>query len=132
MNKILIRYRETLLYLIVGILAVLMNIGTFLTLYRNFNINEVYANSIAFFLTVLFAYFTNSRFVFHVPFTRRTFLQFVGMRIGTIFIDNGGLLWLISIGMNGLISKCIVNTVIIVINYLLSKLIIFKRSNGKV
>lgn len=132
MKKILIRYKETLLYLIAGVLAVLMNTGIFLTLYRNFNINEVYANSIAFFLTVLFAYFTNSRFVFHVPFTRRTFLQFFGMRIGTIFIDNGGLLWLITIGMNDLISKCIVNTVIIVINYLFSKLIIFKRSNGKV
>ena len=46
---------------------------------------------------------------------------------GTILIDNGGLMLLIRLGCHDLVAKCIVNVVIIALNYIFSKLFIFKK-----
>lgn len=55
------------------------------------------------------------------------FSQFVGMRLGTLVIDDGGLYFLLALGINVLTVKYIVIFVIIAINCLISKLIIFCR-----
>ncbi len=117
--------KETFRYLLFGGLTVVTNIAAYQIL--NMIWGDMAANTAAFFIAVLFAYWTNSTFVFRMPHTWKNFSQFVGMRIGTLVIDNGGMYLLLAWGMNGLLAKCIVNIVIIVINYLLSKLIIFRR-----
>lgn len=93
----------------------------------NFIWGDMAANTAAFFIAILFAYWTNSTFVFHMPHTQKNFSQFIGMRIGTLLIDNGGMYLLLVQDMDGLAAKCVVNAIIIVINYLFSKLIIFRR-----
>lgn len=75
-------------------------------------------NTLAFFLAVLFAYWTNSQFVFRTGMAWRSFLEFMTMRLCTLPLDDGGMWLLLTLG---------VNMVIIVINYLISKLIIFKK-----
>ena len=50
------------------------------------------------------------------------------MRIGTLIIDDGGMWLLLQNGVNDLAAKIVVNAVIIVINYLASKLLIFKKT----
>jgi len=94
-------------------------------------LNTLPANTLAFFIAVLFAYWTNSHFVFHVLCTKKNFLQFMTMRIGTLLIDDGGMLLLLTLGWNDLFAKCAVNAVIIVINYLFSKLLIFRKGRTK-
>lgn len=120
------KYRETLDYLFFGVLTVAVNTALFLGL-DYFLKNELAANTIAFLLAVQFAYMTNTKFVFKAKFTKQNFLQFWGMRIGTIFIDNGGMWILLALGTHKLIAKCIVNIVVIILNYIFSKFFIYRK-----
>ena len=107
--------RDTLSYLICGFFAVVVNIISYELLSMMFGM--LAANTLAFFIAVLFAYWTNSTFVFRVKHTWKNFLQFMGMRIGTLLIDNGGMYLLLMLGMHDLFAKCVVNGIIIIINY---------------
>lgn len=116
---------ETFRYLVCGVSTVIVNIVVYRLL--SYQCDTLIANTVAFILSVLYAYFTNSLFVFRVRLTWKNFREFFGMRIGTIFIDNGMLLLLIWLGMHDMLAKCIVNVVIIGLNYIFSKLFIFKK-----
>jgi putative flippase GtrA len=122
-------FRETFAYLICGILTVLVNTVCYLLL--ALVLPDIPANTIAFFTAVMFAYWVNTAFVFRKKISVKTFLQFLGLRIGTIFIDNGGMWLLLSGEFNNLAAKCIVNGVIIVLNYIFSKFFIFKSAKTK-
>ena len=124
-SELLKKYWETIAYLFFGVLTVIFNIIAFLIL--NIFVEEIIANTIAFFLAVQFAYMTNTKFVFQAPFTKENFLSFWGMRIGTLIIDYGGLWLLLQVSCDKLIAKWTVNMVIIVLNYIFSKFFIYKR-----
>lgn len=115
---------ETFRYLVFGILTVLVNIVAYRIL--SLWMAPLPANTLAFFIAVFFAYYTNTHFVFQVSFTKKNFFQFMAMRIGTIFLDDGGMFLLLFWGWNDFLAKCIVNGAIIVLNYLFSKLVIFR------
>lgn len=126
MRKLCTKYGEILLYLFFGSLAFVINIASYQLLSLVWD--SIPANTAAFFLTMLFAYWTNSTFVFRIPHTWKNFSQFVGMRVGTLVIDDGGMYLLLFLGWNDLLAKCVVNVVITVINYLASKLVIFRKN----
>lgn len=117
---------ETFKYLICGVSTVLVNIISY-KLLSIYVWDTLLSNTVAFLLSVLYAYFTNSIFVFGVKCTWKNFREFFGMRIGTILIDNGGMMLLIWLGFNDMIAKCVVNVIIIGLNYIFSKLFIFKK-----
>ena len=116
---------ETFRYLACGVLTVVVN--TFAYKFLNFMMGDIEANTLAFFIAVLFAYWTNSVFVFQTGIAAKSFVEFMAMRICTLPIDDGGMFLLLNIGVNDLIAKVSVNAVIIVLNYLASKLFIFKK-----
>lgn len=116
---------ETFRYLICGISTVLVNVASYQLLALFWG--TLPSNTLAFFLAVLYAFWVNSIFVFRVPCTCKSFYKFMGMRIGTLLIDNGGMLLMITWGIDDLIAKCVINIVIIGINYIFSKLYIFKK-----
>lgn len=120
--------RETLAYLVFGVLTVLVNIAAYKLL--KLAMGDMAANTLAFFIAVLFAYWTNSTYVFRAAHTWRNFGQFMAMRIGTLFIDDGGMYLLLLWQVNDVAAKCAVNIIIIGINYLASKLVIFRRKEG--
>ncbi|MEG1952674.1 MAG: GtrA family protein [Hydrogenoanaerobacterium sp.] len=124
-EQLIRKYREEIAYLFFGGLTVLVNILLF-AIFDLF-LGEITANTIAFLLSVQFAYMTNTKFVFCALYTRQNFLQFWGMRIGTIFIDNGGMWLLLATGCNKFIAKIIVNAVVIVLNYIFSKFFIYRK-----
>lgn len=131
MGELLRKYLtgETLRYLFFGVLTVAVNVLSYRLLRLAWGTME--ANTAAFFIAVLFAYFTNSWFVFRVPLSWKCFGQFFSMRIGTVVIDNGGMFLLIRWGWDELLAKCVVNAVIIALNYLVSKLFIFRKKDEK-
>lgn len=53
------------------------------------------------------------------------------MRIGTLVMDDGGMVLLTRWGWNDLLAKCAVNMVGIALNYLFSKLFIFRKKDTK-
>ena len=125
-NRVFYKYKELILYGVFGILTVIVNIISF-KLLLILNIPLLYANTIAFFIAVVFAYYTNTKFVFNDTFTKKNFISFMSMRISTLFIDNIGLYYLVSISVDELIAKSIINIIIILINYICSKFIIYKK-----
>lgn len=125
-NRVFYKYKELILYGVFGILTVIVNIISF-KLLLILNIPLLYSNTIAFFIAVVFAYYTNTKFVFNDTFTKKNFISFMSMRISTLFIDNIGLYYLVSISVDELIAKSIINIIIILINYICSKFIIYKK-----
>ncbi len=121
------RVQETFRYLICGISTVVVNIALYHVLSEYGNIGTLTANTIAFFLAVLYAFFGNSIYVFRTKCTWRRFWEFMMMRIGTLAIDNIGMYLMVSWQWNDILAKCVVNVVIIAINYIFSKLLIFKK-----
>lgn len=126
LNRVFYKYKELILYGFFGVLTFIVNIISFKSLLI-LNTPLLYANTVAFFIAVLFAYYTNTKYVFNDKFTKKNFISFMSMRIGTLFIDNVGLYYLVSISVDELIAKSIINIIIILINYICSKFIIFKK-----
>ncbi|HIT19793.1 MAG TPA: GtrA family protein [Candidatus Fimivivens faecavium] len=127
MNKYVLNqtFHETIRYLICGATTVAVNVVAYHLL--SCWMEPLTANTIAFFIAVLYAYFGNSLFVFRTGYTWKNFSEFMAMRIGTLFIDNGGMYLMLNWNWNDLAAKCIVNFIIIALNYILSKLLIFKN-----
>jgi putative flippase GtrA len=119
-------FRETAAYLVCGALTVAVNTACYLGL--ALVLPDLIANTAAFFIAVVFAYWANAVFVFNKRISAGTFFHFLGMRLGTIFIDNGGMWFLLSLGTKNFVAKCVVNGVIIVLNYIFSKFFIFKAA----
>lgn len=90
------------------------------------------ANTAAIFAAILFAYVVNKLFVFeHRTSSLRELLKeagsFIGMRLGTLVVEVLGVIWLSCIwGVNDMFSKVVLQAVILVLNYLISKLVVFK------
>lgn len=119
--------KETVSYTLFGVLTVIVNTVVFLML-DHYGYSLLISNTIAFIVAVQFSYMTNTKFVFHVKYTIKNLKQFWLMRIGTIFVDNIGMYVLLFISTDKIIAKCIVNIIIIGINYLCSKFIIFRHA----
>lgn len=127
LNRVFYKYKELILYGFFGVLTVIVNIISF-KLLLILNTPLLYANTVAFFIAVLFAYYTNTKYVFNDKFTKKNFISFISMRVGTLFIDNIMLYYLVSMSVDELIAKSIINIIIILINYICSKFIIFKKN----
>lgn len=127
------KYKEALLYLFFGVLTTLINIVVFYLFTEIITLDELVANVIAWIIAVLFAYVTNRIWVFssHCA-TKAAFLKeilsFYGGRIFTLLVEEGILLVFIKLlSLNALAVKIVAQVVIIVLNYVISKLFVFKK-----
>ena len=136
MNKIIElfkTYKEQILYLVFGAFTTLVNIVVFALCSDIFKFNLFISNFLAWVLSVLFAYITNKIWVFESKTNGFKALMieitsFVVARLLTLGFDMvimylgvELLLW------NKLLTKIIANVVVIVSNYIFSKLFIFKN-----
>ncbi|WP_339073698.1 GtrA family protein [Clostridioides difficile] len=130
---ILKKHRETILYLFFGAFTTLVNIVSYLFFTRVILFNFMVANALAWILAVLFAYVTNKFFVFRskrieIKFLFKEFLSFVSFRLLSGVVEM--LIMYVMIDLlfvNDVIVKIFTNIVVIVLNYLFSKMIIFKN-----
>ena len=127
--------REVFFYLVFGVLTTVVNIISFAILSRMFGIGTVVSNVIAWFLSVLFAYVTNRRWVFLSTGGNvfREMLVFFSGRLCTGVLDT--LVMFITVdflGWNDLMMKIISNIIVIILNYIISKFFVFKGEDGKV
>lgn len=90
------------------------------------------SNSVAFILSIIFAFITNKIYVFNSKTLEirnliREGITFLCSRLATFVIDTALMILLIGIlSINDFIAKCMVNIVVIIVNYILSKFIVFK------
>lgn len=134
-DKILLlmyKYQEIIKYGIFGVLTTLVNYVCYIALTRIFNMHELWGTAIAFVLSIIFAYFTNRKWVFEsVTIGKEKFLEFCKFciaRTSGLFLDLG-IMWLFVtyLGYNDLIIKILSNIFIIILNFAISKVFVFKK-----
>lgn len=136
--ELLKKYREQITYLIFGGLTTLISWGLYTALYY-FAFGEsknVLANVISEAVAITFAYVTNKLFVFRSKTPDFSsfiieLLSFYGLRILSTFVNLGAMYLLVDLLVwEGWACKLAVNVVIIILNYLFSKLFIFNKSKS--
>lgn len=129
------KYKEAVLYLFFGGCTTFVNIAAYGICANGFRMPTIPANGIALVLGILFAYVTNKNYVFEsktesLKETIRELAAFVACRIATGVLDM--VIMYVSIDIlhyPDMLMKVITNGIVIVLNYLFSKLLIF-RKNG--
>lgn len=126
------KLKEVFAYLVFGVLTTIINIISFYIFNNLLNIDYLIANIISWLLSIIFAYITNKNYVFknHKENNFKTFILFISSRLTTLLLDMAFMILLIEkIQISEINSKIIVQILVVVINYLLSKLIVFKDKN---
>jgi putative flippase GtrA len=121
--------RELVLYVFFGALTFLVNIVTYFIFEDLMGINYLISNILAWFFSVLFAYVTNRIWVFESksPDILKEMSLFFGGRIFSGAVDTGLMYLFIDVLMiSDLVSKIVVQVIVIILNYVFSKLIVFK------
>lgn len=146
-KRLYIKYKEIINYIIFGVLTTVVSIGT----YELFNAllgRNLYLlnNVISWVFAVAFAYITNKLWVFESKSFRagvvfKELIGFFGARLFSLGVEEAGLWILMDLcKMNGLnvgilgfdingsmIAKIIMQFVVVVLNYVFSKFIVFSR-----
>ena len=121
--------KEILSYIIFGILTTLVNFSVYLLFARVLSLNYIFSNILAWFFSVLFAYITNRIWVFESKssdiFTEVSL--FFGGRIFSGVVDTGLLYLFVDVLLfEDFLSKILIQIIVVILNYLFSKLIVFK------
>lgn len=141
--------KETITYVIFGVMTTLVNLVVFKVFDVLFS-GRLYllTNSIAWIAAVVFAYVTNKLFVFEskswkFDVLKKEIPSFFGARIASYFIEQAGLWFFVEIlrfdervfdfivvKLSGkIVAKLILGVLVVIINYVLSKFIIFSKKD---
>lgn len=134
--NILKNNKEIVFYLIFGILTTIVSLAVYYALIytildANVAVELQLANIISWVISVAFAYITNHLFVFNNEenLNMKNCLKFYMSRLFTLVIDMILMYLLVSIcAFNDKVIKLFVQIVVILLNYILSKFIIFKKN----
>ena len=120
-------------YLFFGVLTTVVNYLVYLPLYNLLGISAAVSNIIAWAAAVAFAYVTNKPFVFKShDWSMQTVLpelgKFVGCRAASGGLETVLILLTVDIlGWNGNIWKLIISVLVVILNYVSSKLLVFRK-----
>lgn len=134
MKNLILKNKEVIMYLIFGVLTTLVNIVVYYLFNDVLHVHYMVSNAIAWILSVLFAYITNRKYVFESNGDSiiTELSKFVTARLSTGIMDMV-VMWLLVdvLHVNSMISKIISNVLVVVGNYVLSKLFVFKKGEEK-
>lgn len=131
-------HREGMRYLVFGVLTTVVNIITaaftyyvlFAKMAEEWKVNV--STVIAIIVAWIFAYVTNKLYVFDsetntIKELLKEILSFIGCRFVTAVVEVGLMNWLVTgLQLNYMLMKIVVSVIVIILNFILSKLIIFK------
>ena len=128
------KYKEIIKYIFWGVLATVVSIVSFGVFNYLMNINELIANILSWIITVLFAFITNRHWVFEISYHENSnFLKhlmrfYCGRLLSLILEEIMILIFITLLEFPSILVKTFVQLVVITINYLISKLWIFKSN----
>ena len=133
MRKFLEKYWDVLSYLFFGVLTTVVNYLIYLPCYNLLHWSAGLSNVLAWIVAVAFAFLTNKPFVFKshdwskdVVWLELT--KFVGCRIGSGVLETAILLVCVDwLGWNGNVWKLVTAVLVIILNYIGSKFLVFKN-----
>ena len=128
------KYKEIINYLVFGVLATAVNFVTYFITAKIIGIDAVISSGMSWFCSVLFAYITNKIFVFESKANGlKEFLMeissfFLARILSGVLCDVGTFAIMVKVlYINDIVSKFITQVMVVIMNYILSKLVIFKR-----
>ena len=128
-------HQEGMRYLVFGALTTLVNIIAYACLYYVFHVSNAASNVIAWILGATFAYITNKLYVFNSKVSKigelvKEAFYFYGCRLLTLVIDEGIMILTVDKwGWNAILMKILANIIVIILNFIFSKILIFKKSD---
>lgn len=136
MNKmiaLLKKHEEVVSYLFFGGLTTVVNYLVYLPCYNLLRFSGTVSNVIAWIAAVAFAYLTNKPFVFKShDWSAKTVLpeltKFVGCRVGSGLVETAVIFLTVDwLGLNGNLIKVATSVLVVVLNYIGSKLVVFRK-----
>ena len=133
MKQYMGKYRHYILYIIFGVLTTLVNVITYYLAHLLLPVMP--STIIAWILAVLFAYVTNRRFVCGSQAKTKQeiikeIISFFSARILTGILDVALMFIFVDcLKMNDMVIKVISNIIVIVLNYVSSKVFVFRKKN---
>lgn len=133
-------HQEIVSYLFWGIMTTVVSWGTY-SLFVTGIKSVAIANILSWICAVLFAFITNKLWVFcskgwSLSTVLPEFWKFIAARLATGALEIIGVPTLVKFGMNqrlfgieGMVAKVVVSVIVVVLNYALSKLLVFKNKN---
>lgn len=132
-RNLIIKYYDVLSYLFFGVLTTVVNYAVYLPCYNLWHLSAGVSNVIAWVVAVVFAYLTNKPFVFKSrDWSAKTVVpeltKFVACRVGSGVVETA----IISVTVdmlhwNGNLLKLITSVLVVVLNYVGSKLVVFTK-----
>ncbi|MGG5342837.1 GtrA family protein [Enterococcus sp. AZ192] len=125
--------KETCLYLFFGVVTTGINLAAFYLFNEQFAFTWASSTVIAWITGVFFAFVTNKIFVFHsyqkeITFLVREFISFLFARLFSLGVEIVGMWLMIDLGkVYPFTAKVILGIVVVVVNYLLSKIVVFGK-----
>lgn len=138
MNKLIkkIFNRETITYLIFGVLTTVVNYAVYYLFYHYTDVDLIVYNTIAWIVAVLFAFVTNKLFVFEskgwkLSILGKEFISFIIARLLSLLIETAFLALTVNLcKMNELTAKLAACVLVVIFNYFASKFFIFKKKES--
>ena len=131
------KYWDIVSYLFFGVCTTIVNYLIYIPCYNFMGMSATVSNMIAWVVAVAFAYLTNKPFVFKsYDWSWNTVVpeltKFLGCRIGSGFFETV-LIWLLVdiLTLNGNWMKIIISVLVVVLNYISSKWIVFTQKKQK-
>lgn len=131
-KKLWVKYEEVLVYLIFGVLTTVVNIAVFYLLDTVLGVQYLIANAVAIILSILFAFFTNKKYVFKSKSENfqswlQEFMLFCGFRAISGVFDMLSMWALVDfMDLDTNIAKIATQFIVVVLNYFFSKFFVFK------
>ena len=136
LRTLLQKHREIVSYIFWGVMTTAVNYAAYFLLRNVCLVPLVAGNAAAWAVSVLFAYFVNKLFVFRSKdwawrVALRELWQMVASRIFSLGLETG-ILWLFveKLLLNEFIVKLAANVLVVIVNYVLSKFIIFNKKTS--
>lgn len=123
-------------YIFLGGCATLVNLGCYYILRLTTGLDINTANVISIATAIVFAYFTNSKFVFESEANTlkekfNEFIKFISARLMTMGIEIGGVWFMAEVlKINDYIAKFVIQFIVLVLNYIFSKCFVFKKKDA--
>ncbi len=133
LRDLFVKYYDILSYLFFGVLTTAVNYVVYLPCYNILHFSASVSNVIAWAFAVAFAYLTNKPFVFRShDWSAGTVIpeltKFVGSRVASGALETGIIFLTVDVlGWDGNIMKLVTSVLVVVINYVASKLLVFKK-----
>lgn len=132
-RALVMKHWDMVSYLFFGVLTTVVNYLVYLPLYNLAGISAAVSNMIAWAAAVAFAYVTNKPFVFKShDWSMKTVLpelgKFVGCRAASGAMETALVFLTVDVcGWDGNIWKLIISVVVVILNYVSSKLLVFRK-----